>query len=87
MTTIWKFPVEIKGEVKIQMPKFARILSVQMQGSTPCIWAVVDTAYATEQRTFRVFGTGHPVPDTHATTLTFIGTVQVGRLVFHIFES
>lgn len=83
--TIWKFGLEARDGVAIDMPKGAEILSLQVQGSTPCIWALCDPHAEPETRYFRTYGTGHPVESEPG---RFIGTYQImnGALVFHVFE-
>ena len=88
MATIYKYPVPVYDYVRVRMPVGARILTVQVQNGTPCIWALVnaDPFALSEDRVFRLFGTGHNVPDGDA--LTYVGTYQMnsGALVFHLFE-
>lgn len=84
MQVIWKYPLEIATDVRLQMPAGARLLTVQIQNETPCLWAVVDPRAEKELRVFSWYGTGHEhssIPCTH------IGTVQLGALVFHLFEN
>lgn len=85
METIWKFPVPSLKEFEIQMPKGAKILSVQMQGGDPVFWALVmqDSA-ETETRSFSVFGTGW---DIQRAGISYIGTWQSNGLVWHLFEN
>lgn len=85
MNTIWKFPLQINDNVAVTMPKGAKVLCVQMQGSKPCLWAVVDSEAETETRRFFIRGTGHPMPESFE---RYIGTVQMadGALIFHVFE-
>jgi hypothetical protein len=85
MKSIWKFPIEITDEQKIALPITGKIISVQVQHGTPCIWAMVDTEEPTSERTFIIHGTGHPCI---CDASEFIGTFQVscGDLVFHLFE-
>lgn len=88
MKTIYKYPIEVTDEQTLTLPKDAQILAFQMQGSTPCIWAMIDTKEKrTEQITVRVHGTGHPIADSER--LTYLGTFQMhgGHLVFHAFYS
>jgi hypothetical protein len=83
---IYKYPFPVNNTVVLDMPRGARILSVQAQRETPCIWALVDAnEVALERRRFRIFGTGHPV-DSYIGA--FLGTFQLahGDLVFHVFE-
>jgi hypothetical protein len=86
MKSIWKFPMVTKDVQEIEMPKDAQLLTVQMQGSrSPCIWALVDPAAVKEKRTFRTYGTGHPIT---SGGLQYLGTYQLagGSLIFHVFE-
>lgn len=84
MRAIWKFPLIVRDEQWINMPRGARPLSVQVQNGTPCLWAMVDCDAQPEPHRFRLYGTGHPVdePAQH-----FVGTFQMydGSLVFHLF--
>lgn len=84
--SIYKYPVRVTDINKVEMPKGAKVLSVQMQRGVPCIWALVDPAAEMETRMFFMFGTGHPVE--YAEGLRFIGTFQLvdRELVFHLFE-
>jgi hypothetical protein len=68
------------------MPKGAKILCVQMQGVTPCLWAEVDTASDVEQRAIDIYGTGHPLPHYMNEHHHYIGTVQQGGFVWHVYE-
>lgn len=84
--TVWKFALKIADVQGIDMPVDAKILAVQVQRGTPCLWALVNkTGIIPERRTFAIYGTGHPIPDEPG---THIGTFQVdgGTLVFHVFE-
>jgi hypothetical protein len=67
------------------MPKHAKVLCVQNQFALTCIWAIVDPTAEIEQRNFRWFGTGHPMPES---PLHYVGTVQIngGELIFHLFQ-
>jgi len=81
---VWKWPLELVEEQSLIMPKSAEVVAVQMQGSTPCIWALCDEKAKVEQRTFAMYGTGYEMPDNPG---TYIGTFQVPglRYVFHLF--
>lgn len=84
MKTIWKYPLEITDEQVVAMPNDAEILTVQMQGSELCLWAVVEDTNPKEPRTICIIGTGNPMPDERF--LIYIGTAQMGPLVWHVFE-
>lgn len=86
MKRIFKYPIEITDEQKIDMPQGAQILSAQMQNDKLCLWAAVDDNFTSAPIVIRVLGTGHPVPDIEG--LRYIGTAQDQRLglVWHVFE-
>lgn len=87
MQAIWKFPMKCTDKQVIAFPKGAKVLCVQSQNETPCIWAVCATAdgAATEDRTFAIYGTGH---QHESISGVYVGTFQLqgGALVFHVFE-
>ena len=84
MQAIWKYQLEIAAEFRLQMPIGAKILCVQVQDEVPCLWAVVNKGVGIESRGFSWYGTGHE----HTTILReYIGTIQLGLLVFHLFEN
>ena len=87
MKTVWKFRIPLGNVVSIQMPRGAEILHVAEQHDYPCMWVLVDPVEPMQNREFRFAGTGHPIEDHHAGQ--FIGTffMQMGGLVFHIFET
>lgn len=83
---IFKYALAIEDLQTVEMPEGADILSVQNQDRDVCIWALCDPRAPKEARTFRIFGTGHPVCDNPG---RFIGTVQIlnGALMWHVFET
>lgn len=85
MTTIWKFTLEITDSQRVEMPVKARVLTVQLQGGQPRLWAIVnlDEAPLTEMRTFEIHGTGNPISDG---ARTYIATLQQPPFVWHVFE-
>ena len=86
MREIWKFAVPVDDPVAIKMPKGARLLTVQAQGSEMCIWAEVNPKGAPEKRYFAIFGTGNPMPSGMGYSDVYVGTVQIGRFVWHLYE-
>jgi hypothetical protein len=80
--TIWKFPFELSDAAVIEMPQRAKVLHVAAQNGAPTIWALVDTEAPKEPRTFRIVGTGHPIPE----DVKHAGTFQQGPFVWHVFE-
>lgn len=84
-STIWKYEFDLrKGDRhSFTMPHGARPICIQMQGELICLWAEVDPRESFESRTFRIVGTGHPLPPQQR---SYIGTVQAGPFVWHIYE-
>jgi len=89
MKTIYKYLLtnHIRGgnNGKVSMPREAKVLSVQMVRGEAVIYALVDHRLPTVQRTFQVYGTGHPMPENPG---RYLGTFQFlkGELVFHVFD-
>lgn len=81
MKTVWKFPLPLAPEVNVMMPEGAQVLYVGNQAGTIALWALVDPDKSLVTRVFRIAGTGHDVPDG-----VYVGTVQQGPLVWHVFE-
>jgi len=81
---IWKYELEVTDVQSVIMPRGAEVLSVQNQGGSICLWVIVDPKEENVWREFEIIGTGNPMePDIRR---SFIGTVQVDRLVWHVFE-
>lgn len=90
MRKIFKYkinPIAFDNKYVIPMPDGAEILSAQRQGGGDdiYIWAIVDEKNPLEDREVIVFGTGMEIP--LDLNLRFINTVQIGWLVFHVFEA
>jgi hypothetical protein len=82
---IHKYPLRVAPEQHVEMPSAARILCVQVQNDTICLWAaVVNPAAPMQARTIQIVGTGNLFEN----DLTYLGTVQLerGQFVFHVFE-
>jgi len=84
MRRIFKYEFEIQDNIKIEMPVDAKILTVDMQGLKPCVWALVEDSAPKEIRFFKLFHTNDHAPVSSA---AYIGTFQMhwGALVFHLF--
>jgi hypothetical protein len=80
--TVWKYALK-PGQNVLEMPHGAEILTVQMQGGEPMLWARVNSDNEKEPRTVTIAGTGHdcPLPLEHV----YISTFQMGPLVWHAF--
>jgi hypothetical protein len=67
----------------IEAPKDSKFLSVGMQGDNICIWVMSDTGNQNVSYTIRVVGTGQNITELWA--WEYLGTVQAGEFVWHIF--
>lgn len=87
METIYKYDLQVTDHQVIQLPKGAKILTVQEQLQIPCIWALVDPIAQKEDVEVWTFGTGHEMTDSLSGKIKYLGTYQLngGRLVFHVF--
>lgn len=87
-TTIWKYPVSLGSCLTvIEMPKGARILSIQEQHQAPTIWAEVDPEAPLEPR--KILHTTAATPQWQGwQDATFLGTVLLagGHYVAHFYE-
>ena len=84
MKTIWKYELEPGKTQSIWMPGYANILDVQLQGSNPVLWALVDPAIPNEERRFQLVWTGEEMSNLEYSG--YIGTFQAGPTVWHLFE-
>jgi len=84
MIAIWKFPITITENQIVPMPIGARILTVQVQGGKPCLWAVVDTEARQVPRLVLTMATGEDLDP--AWKRVYIGTYQLPNgEVYHVF--
>lgn len=83
---IYKYPLNAITEQNITMPAKSEILTVQVQGDTLCLWALVNPDAELKERTIEIYGTGHLLID--ADSLQYISTfmLESDTLVFHVFE-
>jgi len=94
MKVIHKYPLKSDYQVtiveeEVNLPEGAEVLTVQVQGSTPCIWALVDTDRKIETLSVAIIGTGHPFAADWLETpkKVYVGTYQLaaGTFVKHVF--
>lgn len=81
---VWKFQLLDQTSI-IEMPTGARVLAVQSQHEMPTLWALVDPEAPKERRCFIALGTGREV-ESEIEGFKYIGTTQIGSLVWHFFE-
>ncbi len=88
MLTVYKYNISMeKDNFSIDMPKNAKILTVQEQHGDAQMWALVNPNAKIETRNFRVAGTGHPINE-GLNSLEYLGTFQFhnGDFIGHVFE-
>lgn len=84
MQTIHKFTFDIADTVVVQMPERSTPVSVATAGYGRInVWASVETDFDMSPVTLYVRGTGHPLCE--ADEAKFLGTVQDGPFVWHVF--
>lgn len=81
--TIWKWNLNLTDQQTIQMPEGSRPLTVQIQGGDICMWSAVDPLAVKVPFTIIIVGTGNSGPDFSGSR--YIGTVQQGPFVWHVF--
>jgi len=83
--TIWKFPLELHEEQKIEMPKGANIIHCAEQHDRICLWAEVDPKASKVYQTFYVLGTGWDHRPKSA--ITHVGSVVMSKspFVWHVY--
>lgn len=85
---IFKYPLQIVDQQTIMLSVSAKVLSVDNQRGSLCLWALVDPldGLIAPRRIF-VHGTGHDIPVASAVSnKQFIGTVLMEPFVWHVFE-
>jgi len=84
MIKIFKYEIPVNDEIELDLPKGAKVLTIQLQKGVPCIWMLVNPDLSTEKRLFWLYGTGMEVKQTH---LNYLGSFQMlgGDLIFHLF--
>jgi hypothetical protein len=80
---IFKYELPVQDEVVVSMPMGAAIISAQAQRGAVTLWAEIDPAARRIARRFRIVGTGH---EFDRTGLRYVGTVQTGVFVWHVYE-
>jgi hypothetical protein len=80
---VWKYPVGTAA--KVQVPKGGKVIHVGPDPTgVPCVWIEVDVGETvTEERTFAVFGTGHPLSKGWHHRGSFVDAPYV----WHIYEA
>jgi hypothetical protein len=81
MKTIWKY--DLLEQLSIELPSDAKVLSVARQYGSLQMWVELDPTAAVIERQFMLVPTNAEIPDINK---TFLGTVIVDPMVYHVFE-
>lgn len=82
---VFKYPLTHSIN-NIDLPDGAQVLTVQMQGNEVMMWALVDPNALPKRREFQVVETGQKFTFDDRTPPVYIETVQMGVMVWHVFE-
>lgn len=83
MRTIYKTQLKLIDIQTVELPCFAKFLSVQLQNNVICLWSEVMTDLQPYQYKIFIIGTGYPVPED---AVKYIGTVQQDGFVWHVYQ-
>ena len=81
--TIWKWILQATDVQEVEMPEDAISLTVMEQAGQVCLWAKCSPDAPKRWRRFRILGTGHSAQEDSD---VYVGSCQLGQLVFHVFE-
>lgn len=91
MKEVWKYPIDttaIADNQEIKIPIGSKLVHTGLQEKTICLWFEVNPKEKLyDARSFRVYGTGHPIENG-----SYIGTViwpsiTGTQFVWHIYET
>lgn len=85
MKRIYKYRLNVEGQVTEVQDKFSRILTIQTQNGWPHVWIEIDDIAEEKKIVFAAIGTGWEMPDHD---LTYAGTAQdMNGFVWHYYYS
>lgn len=89
MRVVYKYPLPVKLNVKIEMPIGADVLMVDAQDENLFLWALVETRNKNESVTFHVFETGETIFG-NGHNRVFVGSVNFkmrgNYYAYHVFK-
>ena len=80
---IYKYPLKVVPKQLIVIQEDWLPLSLQIQNDIPILWALIDPANPIENREIIMVGTGTSFNLND--DIIHLGTVQIGRYVWHYF--
>lgn len=86
MKKVFKFTLFLVDKQFVTMPKGAKILTIQPQGRSIQLWALVDESQPMIGRKIECYGTGHTIEDPNG--LIYIASIQThaDSFIWHFFE-
>lgn len=89
MRRVLKYTVPYFRSFSVEMPKGAKILSVQDQDGEAFMYAICDPEAELERRWFIAYGTGQEILGSDDNgSIKYIATYQLrdGKVTYHLFE-
>lgn len=83
--TIHKYTIENKAYQLIELPSGYEILSVQNQNEEITFWVLGNSNGNLVTVPIEIFGTGYYMEEAFNYRRKFLGTVQLGSQVWHVF--
>ena len=87
---VHKYPLHVGKVQQLEVPVGAKVLSVQVQGSSLCLWALVNADPEGRKRMIRVavLATGQEVKES-IKDWDYVGTAMMmdGLFVWHVFTA
>lgn len=85
MKKIYKYRLNVEGQVTEVQDQFSRILTIQTQDGWPHVWIEIDDNVEEKKVVFAAIGTGWEMPDHD---LMYAGTAQdMNGFVWHYYYS
>jgi hypothetical protein len=83
--TIWKYNLQVTEEHILQIPEGSQILSLQLQGTQPVLWVLVDESRLPLKRRMYTYSVGKQLTPPPAGQ-TYVGTYQLSpTMAYHVF--
>jgi hypothetical protein len=84
MRTVHKYQFPIQDEFKLWLYGYVQVVHVGLQDDIPTMWTEIDSTGEAREHSFRVFGTGHKIPDDLRGH--HVGTFMQAQFVWHLYH-
>lgn len=85
MKKIYKYTLEVTDTQTLEMPNGSKLLTIQNQNNDIVLWVECDPNAKLVNYNFLIIGTGFELP-LLSNQQDYLDTVQIGRLVWHIYS-